>query len=264
VSLKAVGKHYSKQRCEALFALRPTDLKGSINLPESCFLHKRILAHDPDQVVELGTCSGFSTAVIADALAVLDSVFGGTRKVLSYDNSTTCFFDRSKPVGYFLEYVPEEVISRGHIRTNCTSLDLRQDIPPNSLRFLFIDASHCHPWPSLDFLMALPFLDADAEVCFHDVNLPLANPRFPDFGVKYLFDSLVLDKCYADPIKGRVSNMGSVTLARNREQVWEQILSCIRTYPWEKLIQREWLVSAGIFSEIEDCWELNAKRLGPI
>ena len=62
----------------------------------------------------------------------------------------------------------------------------------------------------------------------HNVNVT-SHLQVPDFGVMYLFYSLILDKCYADPINGRVSNMESVALARNREQVREQILSCIRT-----------------------------------
>ncbi len=263
MSLRSIGEYYSKLRCETLFSLKPADLRGSINLPESRFLHQRILARVPDRVVEIGTCSGLSTAVIADALTVLDAAVGGERKVITYDNSTTCFFDRSKSIGYFLKQVPEDVRGRVTIRANCTSLNLHEDIPPGTVPFLFIDASHCHPWPSLDLLVALPLLHDEAEICFHDVNLPLANPQFPDFGVKYLFDSLILDKRYADPIAGRVSNMGSVRLARNKDQVRKQIIACIESYPWEKLVPREWLVASGVYAEIEACWAANATRLNP-
>lgn len=261
MSLAALGLHFSKLRCEALFALKPPGLKGSISLPECRFLHQRILMAAPDRVVELGTCSGLSTAIIADALELLDTLDGKRREVISYDSSTTCFFDRSQPIGYFLDHAPAALRARIRIRTKCTAIHVAEDVPPGSLSYLFIDAAHWHPWPALDLLVTLPLLTSDAEVCFHDVNLPLANPQFPDYGVKYLFDALILDKCYAEPTPGRVSNMGSVRLSGNRDLLREQILACIRDNPWQRLVQREWLVAAGVYGEVEEAWVRESKRL---
>lgn len=260
MSLSTIGAHYSALRCDAIFARKPEGLKGSINIWEARFLHRRILEHAPDQVVEIGTCAGLSTAVMGDALALLDAALGGRRAAVSYDNSTTCFFDNSKPVGYFLEGEPEDIRARVRVRTGCTALNLADDVAPESLPLLFIDASHSHPWPCLDLWAALPFIREDGEICFHDVNLPLANPLYPTYGVKFLFDALILDKRYADPVPGRVSNMGSVTLAANKDQIREQILACIRRHPWETRVDRAWLEQAGVFSSIEDCWQENEAR----
>lgn len=262
MSLDAIGAHYSRMRCDALYALKPEGLKGSINIWEARFLHARILERMPDQMVEIGTCSGLSTAVIGDALAVLDAAHGGSRSAISYDNSDTCFFDRSKPVGYFLALAPEEARCRVQVRTGCTALNLKDDIAPDALPLVFIDAAHNHPWPCLDLWVSLDYLKNDGEVCFHDVNLPLANPNFPTYGVKYLFDALILDKRYADPVPGRVSNMGSATLANNKDQVREQLLACIAQHPWETAVDRTWLEAAGIFPLIEASWKENTKRLG--
>lgn len=260
MSLNSIGAHYSRLRCDAIFARKPADLKGSINIWEARFLHGRLLERVPEQVVEIGTCAGLSAAVIGDALAVLDAAHGGNRTAISYDNSETCFFDRTKPVGYFLAEAPEEIRARVRVRTGCTALNLADDVAPASLPLLLIDASHSHPWPCLDLWASLPYLREDGEVCFHDVNLPLANPNFPTYGVKYLFDTLILDKRYADPVPGRVSNMGSATLAGNKDQVREQIVDCMQRYPWETAVDRAWLEAAGIFSSIETAWNENQSR----
>lgn len=261
MSLETIGAHYSKLRCDALYALRPPDLKGSISIYESRFLHRRILNGVPDLVVEIGTCAGLSTAVIGDALLLLNEVHGGSRRVVSYDNAETCFYDRTKPVAFFLDLVSSEIRDRVKVRTRCTAHDLKDDIAPQSLTFLFIDASHAHPWPCLDLWAALPYLHPKAEVCFHDVNLPIANPRYPSYGVKFLFDALILDKRYSEPTPGRVSNMGSVLFGGEFETVREQILGCIRANLWETTVQRAWLESVGIFEHIQDSWEANAARL---
>jgi len=261
VSLDWVGHYYARERCEAIYARKTAAVKGSINVLEAHFLQQRILARRPACVVEIGTCAGVSTAVIADALMLINRVDGGERRVLSYDLLDRYFFDKSLEVGFFLKEMPEALNGCITLRTGCTALDVGADVARDSLEFVFIDASHQHPWPCLDLWAVLPYVRDDAELCFHDVNLPLANPKYPSYGVKYLFDTLILDKRYAEPIAGRVSNMGSVLLAGNKGQVREQIIRAIETYPWECSVERAWLEKAGIWERVGACWEANEGQL---
>jgi predicted O-methyltransferase YrrM len=220
---------------DEIHARRPEWARGgSISRNDAQFLFERVTATRCSNVVEIGTAAGVSTAVLCFCLSVAhgpeqpSNGFG----VVSYDQSATYYVDRSKPVGCAIhEMLPRELLQHVEFRNPATAINLREHHAPDSIDLLFIDASHKHPWPTLDLLATLDLVRPGGEVILHDINLPLIAPEFPDWGVKHLFDGLDLPKLTdqaSDP-----PNIGSVTIPREREPVREQLLHIVDVHEWQ-------------------------------
>ena len=250
----------SPTRCAAIYALRPPDIEGSINVKEARFLHGLLVSRAPGRVAEIGTCSGLSTAVMGDALLMLNGADGGSRQVYSYDLMEQLYFDASRAVGFFVSLMPQPVQDAVTLRTGCTALNVGEDFAAGSLEFLMIDANHAHPWPCLDLLVCLPLLADDATVCLHDINLPLLQPSHAVHGAKLAFDALSLEKEFCEPTGG-VRNMGAVRLAGRRDAVRAELLACIREHDWETRVDKKWLESASFLDALRDSWNAAERRL---
>ena len=253
----------SAERCKEIYARRPPEIEGSINEKEARFLHALLLGKAPARCAEIGTCSGLSTAVMADALVLLNQEDGGNRRAISYDLLDHLYFDATRKVGFFLDSMPEPVRAAAELRTGCTALQLKEDFSEAALDFLMVDANHAHPWPCLDLLVALPLLARNVVICLHDINLPLNNPKHQVFGAKLAFDALPLEKQYCEPIKGRVPNMGAVELADQRDAVRDALSECVQTHPWETIVDKDWLRQAGLLEEFHASHRANTTRLRP-
>jgi predicted O-methyltransferase YrrM len=207
---------------------------GSVSRNDAQFLFDRVIAARCPRVVEIGTAAGVSTAVLCHSLDVAhrDLALGDEFRVISYDQSTTCYVDRSKPVGCAIEdMLPAELVQHVEFRNPATAIDLHKHHAPDSIGLLFIDASHQHPWPTLDVLATLDLVRPGAEVILHDINLPLIAPEFPDWGVKHVFDKLDLPKLTdraSDP-----PNIGSIIIPRDRAAVRDQLLRIADAHEWQ-------------------------------
>jgi hypothetical protein len=73
---------------------------GAIGMSDLLFLHAFVSVLAPDRVVEIGTLSGFSAAVIADAVAKHPSPESESVVVDTIDLSQRCITDQTKPVGF--------------------------------------------------------------------------------------------------------------------------------------------------------------------
>jgi|GEM_PF-65648 len=210
---------------------RPSNAKGSLSYSNVKFLFEQVMAKKPEVIAELGVASGVSSAVILYAMKNIKnhhSNFEG--KLYSYDIMQKCYWDDTLDVGYAVgEMIPEE--SPNYIlRIPYTSIDFCNFHEARSIDFLFIDANHRHPWPSIDMLCTLPYLKKDAVICFHDINLPLASKSFTTYGVQCLFYGLELDK--HESIE-KIPNIGSVQLNDNLDEVKSSIIEIIKNEKWE-------------------------------
>jgi predicted O-methyltransferase YrrM len=220
----------------ALYGRRPAWAKGSISLDDARFLYDRVLEATAETVVEIGTASGVSTAVLCCALAQRASDY----TVATYDISPTFYGDRRRCTGSAAEeMLPAEQMSHVRLRNPATALDIGDDFPEDSLGFAFIDAAHKHPWPSLDLLAVLPSLRPGAEVALHDINLPLINPDWQAWGVKYLFDELDLEK-HVDPVS-ETPNIGSIVVPADKESLRAEVLAVIAAHDHEVEVPEETL-----------------------
>lgn len=224
-----------RHSCEVVHARRPEWARaGSVSVDDAQFLFARVIVARVETVVELGTASGVSTAILCHALdtAHRTGKISSGYRVLSYDQRDTFYLDPSRAVGDAArEMLDPVLVSHIEFRHPATAITLREHHAPGEIGMLFIDANHSHPWPVLDLLATLELLRPGAEVIFHDINLPLVSPEFNVWGAKHLFDDLDVKKHAAlmpDP-----PNIGSVIIPVDKASLREQLLAIVHAHEWE-------------------------------
>jgi predicted O-methyltransferase YrrM len=220
--------------CDRLYASKPEWVLGTISSYDARFLFRRALEARTDLVVEIGTASGFSTVFLCHALDVASkaNVIGPDFEVVSYDLSTRFYADESRETGDAArELLDPELLEHVVFRSPATACTVPLHHARETLSLVFLDANHIHPWPTLDLLAALDCLQPGAEVVLHDINLPLRNQEFPEWGVKHLFDNLDVHKEVdsADPLP----NIGSIVIPPEKELFRDQLLSILFAHTWE-------------------------------
>jgi predicted O-methyltransferase YrrM len=236
--------------CDSLVATRPEWVKGSLSRSDTRFLFYTALKAGANLAVEIGTASGFSTSVLCHALnfasqaGTIDSDF----HVVSYDVSPNFYADRNKRVGDATrEQLSPELLKHVTFRHPVFASSLIQHHGNDDIEFLFIDANHKHPWPTLDLLAALDSLSPGAVVVLHDINLPIKNPAWPVWGAKYLFDGLDLQK--GVPNDEQIPNIGRLKIPEDKEQLRGQLLKILFAHEWQIDVNDDYLAHLGITRE---------------
>jgi predicted O-methyltransferase YrrM len=236
--------------CSGIYAKRPPWITGSLSLEGARFLFRSALQARASTAAEIGTASGLSAAMLCHALELASragAVDPGFR-VVSYDISPFFYAEPSKRVGEAArELLPPSLLMHIDFRNPAAAADLRDDFGPDELGLLFIDGNHQHPWPTLDLLTVLDCLSEGAVVVFDDINLPLLHPENEDWGAKYLFDSLNLEKelARADPGE-EFPCMGSITIPGDKTILRATLLDILFDHPWQARIDEEYLSRIGI------------------
>jgi hypothetical protein len=211
------------------------------------YLFRSVLKYAANIAVELGTGTGFSTAVVCHALnwASQAGLVATDYQVVTYDISARYYADRCKKVGAAaLEQLPSELLEHVIFRNPAVASDVRKDYQVDEVALMFIDANHRHPWPTLDLFATLDCLRAGAVVILHDINLPVIHPQFPHWGVKYLFDDLKVPK--DTPHDPEMPNIGRIIIPADKDQLRAELLSILFAHPWEMQVKRDYLKQIGI------------------
>jgi predicted O-methyltransferase YrrM len=233
--------------CEAFYAQRPQWIDGSLSRSDARFLFKTAMEGHTSLAVEIGTASGFSTSVLCHALnfASKAGVITSDYSVVSYDISPYFYADETKRVGDAArEQLPPQLMEHIILRHPATAADLKQYHANDEIQFMFIDANHQHPWPTLDLLAALDSLSLGAVVLLHDINLPVRNPNFPDWGAKHLFDDLDVEK--GVPQDEEIPNIGSIVIPEDKEQLRSQLMTILFAHEWKIDVKEDYLDRIGI------------------
>ncbi len=159
---------------------------GSISAQEAMFLQEGIEKHKPQIFLEIGTASGISTGFIALFL----SNNKNHAELFTIDLEETFWVDRSQPTGFLAEKIcPNTNTEISYIR-NVDSTEVQHKFLDQKIDMAFIDANHQHPWPTLDMISILPFMNRGALIYHHDLALYKHQKPILGIGPKYLFDQI--------------------------------------------------------------------------
>jgi predicted O-methyltransferase YrrM len=143
---------------------------GGIGSRDYFFLTCLVSILAPRRVIEIGTLTGFSTAIIAAAIyhqhGIRDQV-----AVETIDSHTHCSIDTSRPIGFEIAQLVPDLISTVRVHAGRESDVVREIASPGEFGLAFIDADHRHPWPLLDLLRIAPYIQRQGWIVLHDIQL---------------------------------------------------------------------------------------------
>jgi predicted O-methyltransferase YrrM len=149
-----------------VYQAKPSWIIREITKEEAKALARELRSASARTAIEIGVASGFSSAVILSCLRRNSA----SAKLYAFDLAERCYFDSSKRTGQAVrEILGNE--ENYHLTTGVTSADI--DSAPETVDFVFIDAGHRHPWPTLDLLSLHRFIKPGGLIGLHDVNWPL-------------------------------------------------------------------------------------------
>ena len=121
-------------------------------------------------MIEIGTLTGFSAAVIAAALSRRHGSNSGAW-VDTIDVCLKCPIDETRPTGFEIpELIPDlTAMVRLHIPHDATFVS--ELAKRDELEIVFIDADHRHPRPLLDLLRLAPYVRRGGWIVLHDIQL---------------------------------------------------------------------------------------------
>lgn len=194
---------------------------GAIGSSEYFFLTAVASILAPVRAVEIGTSSGFSSALLA---AALHRRHPQVRAPLvdTIDLHSRYLVDQTKPIGFEIPDLLPQLPDAVRVHTSRESDFIRELARRDELAFVFIDADHQHPWPILDLLRVAPSVRNAGWVLLHDIQLgtmgvnakengkPLAYGA--PFGAEWLFSQWPFSR-----IAG--GNIGAVQLPLNKIEI---------------------------------------------
>jgi predicted O-methyltransferase YrrM len=220
VMLGHAGKTPPPGEIEFLRAIgnRPVQYLGTIAASDYFFLTAFVSILAPLRVVEIGTLTGFSAAIIAAALR-RQSGEDVPRRVDTIDLLPKCFIDETRPTGFEIAESFPELASMIRLHIPHESSVIRELAEPDELEIVFIDANHQHPLPLLDLLRTAPYVRRGGWIVLHDIQLGTMGRRANDAdptlrwgaaeGAELLFESWPFRK-----ISG--GNIGAVQLPKEK------------------------------------------------
>ncbi|HUI64055.1 MAG TPA: glycosyltransferase, partial [Bacteroidota bacterium] len=231
----------------AFESYRPPDwVKGAISSYDALFLYEMIRCVRPERVVEIGTASGVSTAVILRALAdCWGEAFPweGKPRLFSFDISPYCYFDPGRKVGSAAFEMEPDLTSGLRLLHGKTAIDAERAFRREPLDLVFIDADHRHPFPTLDMYTILPALAPGGWILLHDVNLPAFADEYEartgekvewhHHGAKNLFEQWPYRKLAG---LGGASNIGAIQVP-HKDRVGVDLVRSILSLPWESSVE---------------------------
>ncbi|HEV2805220.1 MAG TPA: class I SAM-dependent methyltransferase [Chthoniobacterales bacterium] len=143
---------------------------GGIGSRDYFFLTCLVSILAPRRVLEIGTLTGFSTAIIAAAIYRQHGAQSGIA-VDTIDSHTQCSIDETRPIGFEIPELIPDLVSTVRVHTGRESDLVREIARPGQYGLAFIDADHRHPWPLLDVLRLAPYLQPGGWIALHDIQL---------------------------------------------------------------------------------------------
>jgi predicted O-methyltransferase YrrM len=227
--------------CTTFYRKRPSWIEGSLSEDDARFLFQQVLTAGADEAVEIGTGTGLSTAVLAHGMHFRAAAGQASHdwRVRSYDFLENLWFDPGRQVGDAArELLSEPLLAHVEFNSPALAVDVAKRHAADSIRFLFLDANHNHPWPALDLLAVLEVLGAGGIVVLHDVNLPRIHPEFPEWGVNRVFEELNVEKVLPDV---ELPNIGAFVVPSAKGPLRDQLIGIVERRPWDVDVREDFV-----------------------
>lgn len=223
---------------------------GMLPGPDALFVAAVTSILRPAAVLEIGTASGFSTAIIAKMVALRGAESHRERNgilVHTIDRKEHVEGNVNEPVGFGAAIVAPDVRSLIAVHTRKDSSFAPELFGAGELPFAFIDGNHQHPWPVHDVVQVAALMPPGNWIVMHDVNLPALMKAAraaghvvqfePRFGPQHVFESWPGEKVRAAniaalklPPRGglkellrRLRHMQCETSEKTSQKLWRQI-----------------------------------------
>ena len=148
---------------------RPVQHLGSIGWQDYAFLTAFVSILEPQRVIEVGTLTGFSAAIIAAALSRQHGSTGAASGD-TIDFRRQCLIDETRPTGFEIPELIPHLTSMVRLHVPRDSAFVSELAKPDELEIVFIDADHRHPQPLLDLLRLAPFVRIGGWMVLHDIQ----------------------------------------------------------------------------------------------
>ncbi len=170
---------------------------GTIGAKDYFFLTAFVSILAPERVIEIGTLTGFSAAMIA---AALSRQHGDQRAawVDTIDVRPQCLGDDTRPTGFEIPELIPNLTSMVRLHIPHDSVFVSELAKRDELKVVFIDADHRHPRPLLDLLRLAPYVQRGGWVVLHDIRLGTLSRKAIEagqtlswgtpYGAEWLFD----------------------------------------------------------------------------
>jgi predicted O-methyltransferase YrrM len=213
-----------------MVALDDVRYPGGIGSRDYFFLTALISILAPRRVVEIGTLTGFSTAIIAAAIYRQHGKQPGIA-VETVDSHTRCSIDETRPIGFEIPELVPNLVSTVRVHTGRESDCVAELAAREKFGLAFIDADHRHPWPLLDVLRLAPHLEPRSWILLHDIQLGTYGQAERDagrslgagtpFGAEWFFDRWPFRKI-------RSFHIGAIELPAETEKLIPFALELLR------------------------------------
>lgn len=239
------GKHYydlKYKETEEFFKNRPEWMQNYDNdIATAAFIRGLISEFKPKNMLEIGTAAGWAATYIINEAIKYDS----NATLTSIDLFDVLYYNKTKKVGSALEEKFPNYKEHWDLRLGKYTLDSLEELD-KKYDFVFIDASHNHPWATFDFLAVLPYLEKNAIVIIHDVFLnhillkQLSGERHPKFSEKPRDINRgpnVLYNCLKDKMVmayDTITANASAIMVEDKEALLSQLLHSLSII-WEKM-----------------------------
>jgi predicted O-methyltransferase YrrM len=177
-------------------AQRPMRYHGPIGISEALFITAFAGILAPARVIEIGTLTGFSAAIIAAALRRQHGKEGAVVETIDFRRQ--CIIDEAQPTGFEIPQLVPDLVPMIRLHVPHDSSFVAELAQPNELSMIFIDADHRHPYVLLDVLRVAPYLREAGWIVLHDIQLGLIGeemraageptPWGAPYGVQWLFE----------------------------------------------------------------------------
>ncbi len=140
-------------------------LKGCLlSINELYFINGLIRKYRPKKIIEIGVCSGGTSAAI---LAAIQDIEGAM--LYSCDLEKVHYIDSKLEVGHIVKNNFSEFQKKWKLFTGNTTAAFIEEIGKD-IDFAFIDSAHIMPGEVLNVIEILPFLKKNAIIAFDDIN----------------------------------------------------------------------------------------------